>query len=95
MTPMDERLFLRRLWEIQQARSLSGVELARRLGVHHSTISRLKSGKQGAGREGLRYRFVEAAILAFPELAFVLPAELRTIIRTGRIGTETPPGTDA
>jgi transcriptional regulator with XRE-family HTH domain len=90
MTYMDERLFLRRLWEIQEARRLSGVELARRLGVHHSTISRLRSGQQAAGREGLRYRFVEAAILAFPELAFVLPARVRSIIGGRRNGTTTP-----
>lgn len=67
---------------------MNGVELARTLGVHHSAISRLRAGKQAQGRAGLSFRFVEAAVIRFPELALFLPPEMRTIIDSVREGTD-------
>jgi transcriptional regulator with XRE-family HTH domain len=70
---MNTARFLAALWERQRSEGLSNVALAERLGVHESTISRLKRGK----RDLPHLNTVLGAIRAFPELGLLVTCELR------------------
>ena len=76
-------VFLDALWRIQAERALSNTDLARRLGVHPSLISRLRGGEYG-----VTLRTIDAAVSAFPELGPMLLADLPT--GTSRVNNGTP-----
>jgi transcriptional regulator with XRE-family HTH domain len=63
--------FLERLWELQAEAGLSDSELARRLGVQQSYVSRLRSGDRG---QRLTINIVGRAVRVFPRLSSFLPA---------------------
>ena len=67
--------FLQKLWQLQRDRGLNDAELARRIGVNQSTISRMKHKERKT--PGLRVAL--AMIREFPELApFLTPTNLPT-----------------
>lgn len=67
------RQFLARLWELQADAGLSDAALARRLEVHRTYISHMKSGRKG---RRLTMDFALRAIREFPPLAVFLTPEI-------------------
>ena len=66
------RVFLDRLWRLQAEAGLSDPALAKELGVHHTTIYRLK--QPGAAR--FNSKLYNAACARFPELGLAVPCDL-------------------
>ena len=74
---------LGRLWAIQAERELNNSELAARLGVAQSTISRLRSGQLGLSLE-----LTLKACETFPELRSLLSSDVRERIDVVPVVTE-------
>lgn len=73
LSGMDTARFLDGLWQGQRQRGWTDALLARKLGVHQSTVLRLKNGEHE--RPGLTVAL--AIIREFPELAVFLTSDLR------------------
>lgn len=71
MNEQECRAFLARLWECQGRAAWNDAELARRLGLSQSYISRLKRKDRGSA---LSLNFARRAIAVFPDLGCLLPA---------------------
>lgn len=75
--------FLEALEQYQQDNKLSDRQLAKRLGIDHSTLSYVKSGKRNPGM-----RFYKAVANAIPEL---YPAIYEEIFNIPHFYPEKPP----
>ena len=76
---MPDNQFLEAVWRQQAEEGLSDVELARRLQMSQSTISRLKGSSRAPGLD-----FINAVLREWPALVgYLLPKEAGTVATPG------------